>query len=327
MHQGPQNQHLVTAVIGADRFIRREAIEAVLRALSSDDDDGATTRVDGADAVLADVLDELRTPSLLGDRRIVVVDEADPFVSEHRLVLERYCTAPCGTGRLVLSCQSMATNTKIHRIISKSGAIVACAAPKRRAVTAWILDRVRKRHGKRMDASAAALLREHIGDELGILASELEKLTSYVGSRAEITVSDVDLLVGHSRQEKVFGVIDAIFSGDVSTALAQWEQVMATDRAAPGRAVGGLAWGVRALLDAYRDWQKGLPLMQHTKKLWTDAQTLALRLKRTTEKRLESALSDLLEVDLAVKTGLSTVESAVEKFIVTHTHVRQHVTA
>ena len=69
------------------------------------------------------------------------------------------------------------------------------------------------------------------------IASELEKLTSYVGSRGEITVSDVDLLVGHSRQEKVFGVIDAIFSGDVSTALSQWEQVMATDRARFGMTI------------------------------------------------------------------------------------------
>jgi len=53
----------VTLVLGPERFLAREAARA---ALASDDLDVARH---GADARLADVLDDLRTPSLLGGRR------------------------------------------------------------------------------------------------------------------------------------------------------------------------------------------------------------------------------------------------------------------
>jgi DNA polymerase III delta subunit len=52
---------------------------------------------DGSDAELAEVLDEVRTFSLLGGRRIVVVSGADPFVSRHRAALEALLR---GAGRL-----------------------------------------------------------------------------------------------------------------------------------------------------------------------------------------------------------------------------------
>ena len=153
---------------------------------------------------------------------------------------------------------------------------------------------------------------------MGALDAELAKLAAFVGSRAEITPADVDALVGQNREEKVFAVTDAISVGETDKALAQWEQVWATDRAAPGRAIAGLAWGVRRLIEARRDLDKGVPVAALARRMFTDTAVLQRRLKRLSIQHLEDQLSDLCAADHAVKVGLSTVNLAVEKFIVTH---------
>lgn len=313
----------VYAIVSPDRSLRLDALNELRAGWKGQMDVAGVTRVDGAEALLADVLDEVRTPSLLGDRCIVIVEEADPFITDHRQVLERYCSAPSNTGTLVLSCRTLPTTTRLHKIINEHGKVIVREVPKGRAVAPWIVNRAQQKYGKRLAGRAAQMLRDHIGDAPGLLDAELAKLSDYVGRRIEITPADIEALTGHQREEKVFAVTDAMSAGDTATALTQWEQVLATDRAAVGRSIAGMAWGVRRLLEARRDWERGVQLPELAKRLFTDVGTARQRLERLTTERLEAQQRDLLAADLAVKTGGSTVRVAVEKFIVTHSAGRR----
>lgn len=304
------------AVVGADRFLRNERVAQVLAALQADD--GGPTRFDGERAELAEVLDELRTFSLLGGRRVVLVDEADAFISAHRAALERYCAQPADDASLILLCNSLPSNTKLYKAIHKIGAVFKCEPLRGRAVYEFVMRRAESVYGKRLSRGAAQALVEHVGPAPGGLDAELSKLASFVGKRDEISPGDIDALTGRHREEKVFAVTDAIAAHDVPGALRHWEQVLATDRAAPGRAVAGLAWGVRRLLEARREWQRGGNLYAMARRMYTDPDVLKQRLERVSVEQLEAQQSDLLAADLAVKTGGSTVAAAVEKFIVTH---------
>jgi DNA polymerase-3 subunit delta len=264
------------------------------------------------------VLDEVRTPSLLGDRRVVIVDDADAFISANRTALERYASNPADSGSLVFLFQSLAKNTRLYKIINGNGKVVSCPAPKGRAVIDWIGRRAHSKYAKRLDHAAAQLLRDHVGDGLGSLDAELAKLSAYVGEREQVTRGDIDTLTGHHREERVFAVTDAMASHDAAAALGHWEQVLATDRAAPGRAIAGLAWGIRRLLEARRDWEGGVSVRELARRMYSDPGVLQRRLERVTARQLEVQQRDLLAADLAVKTGASTVGLAVEKFIVKH---------
>lgn len=312
------NPSPVYAVVGSDATLRRDALGEIIKVLSAHDGQIEPTLIDGNDAELAGVLDDLRTPSLLGDRRVVIVDGADAFISSHRQVLERYCGDPSPSGSLVLLCQSMPRNTKLYKIISQVGHIVAVEAPKGRAVIDWLVRRATEKHEKKLAPRAAQMLREHLGDAPGLWDAELAKLAAYVGQRSQITAEDIEVLTGRQREEKVFAITDAMANGDTATALAQWEQVLATDRAAPGRAIAGLAWGVRRLLEARRDFERGTAPEMLARRMFTDPATLRRRLERCSIDALQAQQRELLEADLAVKTGLSTVRLAVERFIVKH---------
>ena len=306
----------VFTVIGPDRFLRNEALQSIVDQLADELD--SLTRVDGAEAVLAEVLDEARTMSLLGARRVVAIDEADPFISRHRAALERYCAEPSPSGCLVLACNSLPRNTRLYKIINTRGKIVHCPPPRGRAVIDWMITRANITYGKSLSSAAAQSLRDHLGNAPGVLDAELAKLTAYVGNRPEITPTDVDALTGHHREEKVFAVTDAMSSGDTQSALGHWEQVLATDLAAPGRAIAGLAWGIRRLLEARRDWENGTDLGSIAARMYTEPARLRRRLEHVTSKQLQRQLKDLLAADVAVKTGASTIDAAVERFIVKH---------
>ena len=87
----------------------RESIGAVSRVCSP----GPMTRrpsrgSPGQKSALADVLDELFTLPFFSRRRLVIVEEADTFVTKHRKDLEAYVQAPSTSGTLVLAGETVA---------------------------------------------------------------------------------------------------------------------------------------------------------------------------------------------------------------------------
>lgn len=280
----------VYVVHGKEAFLRRVHLQRVVgHVLGDDPDPMARSEFDGADAELAAVLDDLRTLPLLSDRKLVVVLDADAFVRRYRAGLEDYVASPSASGVLVLICDSWPKNTKLAKAVAKVGHAASCEVPPVGKLPGWLVAYAKKRQGKALGMAVARKLVEFGGGELSNLCNDVDKLAVYVGDAAMITEEDVEALIGQHRQEKVFGIVDAASSGDLAGAMTLWEQVLATDRDAPYRALGGLAWALRRLID-----QRG-------------ARDRA---------RLERHLASLADADQAVKTGAGTVQSVVERLIV-----------
>jgi len=310
----------VYSICGGDAFRRREALEQLCARIAAADGDGQGPSVfEGEKAELAAVLDEVRTFSLLGGRRVVVVQDADEFVSLHREALERFCEHPVDSGTLILVCGSAPGNQKIHKIIAKQGEVIRFEAMKATDLVAWMVSRAQAQYSKKMDTRCGWRLRELYGSDLGVLDSEIAKLALFARERAAITVQDIDALVGRPADEDVFAVMDAIAEGDSARAMAHWEQVLATDRAAPLRAVGGLAYAVRKLLDMKQQADKGASMFALSKQAFCKPEVLEKRLRGCSVRVLQEQLCDLMETDAAIKTGLSTTASvAIERFIIKH---------
>ena len=120
----------VYVVYGDDVYLRREAAGAIGRAILGDEaDEMAVRRFEGNSASLADVLDELRMLPFFSRRRVVFVEDADPFVTKNRKELEAHVEAPVGTGVLVLMVKSWPANTKLYRQVAAAGLPIDCNSP------------------------------------------------------------------------------------------------------------------------------------------------------------------------------------------------------
>ena len=212
---------------GDDAFLRDEAIRAIARqALGSGADDLSVSRYPGEHATLHDVLDELRTLPFLARCRVVVVDGADPFVTAHRKELESYAEKPASSGILVLSVKSWPGTTKLAKLFERNGLTIECKAPDERQLPGWLVQLAREKSDAKLDDDAARLLVELVGPEVGLLASEVEKLSVYVGERYLIRSEDVARMVGAGRVETIWRTVDAATTGNASEALADLELLL-----------------------------------------------------------------------------------------------------
>ena len=80
----------IYVVAGKDEsLVGARAQELVDELLSPEQRMTALLSIDGDEAAISEVLDELKTIPFLADKRVVLVRKADGFVSKHREFLER----------------------------------------------------------------------------------------------------------------------------------------------------------------------------------------------------------------------------------------------
>ena len=227
----PRGARPVYAVFGGDHYLVRESIAAVSRALfSGADDEPAVTRFAGEKSALADVLDELFTLPFFSRRRLVIVEEADTFVTKHRRDLEAYVQAPSTSGTLVLQVKQWLATTILAKLVDKVGLAIDCNAPPEKQtskVIAWLTQYAASRCDAELDSAAAHLLVELVGLEIGILTSELEKLAVYAGESKRIERADVARMVGAGRVETVWKALDAATTGQARVALELLDNLLA----------------------------------------------------------------------------------------------------
>ncbi|HOB73896.1 MAG TPA: DNA polymerase III subunit delta [Phycisphaerae bacterium] len=309
----------VYAVFGHEAFLKRQGLARITdQVLGKADRALSLSEYEGPSAELAPVMDDLRTLPFLAERRLVIVREADTFITRFRTDLEEYADHPSATGVLVLECKSLAANTRLYKKIAALGGLVPCEAVKANAIGGWLVARCRDGYGLQLDSAAASLLVHLVGNDLGLLDGELWKLSLYVGERKRITTADVEALVGHQREEEIWGIMSAMAAGDESRALTLWEQVWQTDKAAEARAVAGIAYKVRQLLNAKKAQEAGASINELGKMLmiWGNPQRVQAELSAFSAPQLERMLCQLLEADVAAKSGGASVQSSIEALIV-----------
>jgi len=226
----------VCVVFGDEPFLKRLVIaELKNRALrrtdwQSDlpeaDAEFSVTAFPGRTAELRSVLDELDTVALFGgSRRVVVVEEADEFVTRNRAALENYVARSRFVGTLVLEVGSWPKTTRLYKALAQSGLQIECRAPAASRLQKWLVAWAAERHAAKLEAAAAEELLEIVGPQLGLLDAELAKLAAYAGVEP-ITPAMVHELVGAWRTKTTWEMLDAAAGGDAPAALVQLDRLL-----------------------------------------------------------------------------------------------------
>jgi len=293
----------VIAVTGSQRHFKRQAI-ARLRTLVIDDDDSSLSRFPGRETELQTVTDELRTVTMWGDRRLVIVEDADDFVSKHRAALEKYVDAPAKKSVLVLDVGTWVKTTRLARQVTDRGLEISCSELKGGALFKWLQDTAADTYAVKLDRDAAALLVELIGEEPGMLDSELSKLSTYVGERKRIGLEDVRSLVGGWRTETTWFMTDAVRDGRMEDALVALDQLLAAGEA-PQKLLGGIGFVFRKLATA-TELARHQPLDQALRDAGVFPQAVGpsqAYLRRLGRAKAERLLTLLVSADFGLKGG------------------------
>ncbi len=308
----------IIVVAGKDSALVKRCVgEQVDAMLTPDERATALLSLDGKQADIAQVMDELRTLPFLAERRVVVVQEADPFVTAHRSTLETYFDSPSSTGCLVLAVGSWPGNTRLAKKLKSAGDLIHVDPPKPWHMARELVALSDRRHQKKLAPAAAELLVQLTGDDWSRLQGELEKLVVFVGQTREIGVAHVEQLVGHNRVFGAFEVIDAMSMGRSGEALKRLRNMFAEDRAAQYTVVGAFAYHFRRLFNGKALLTQGQSQGDVAKalRLWAKKDQFFAQLRRLSLAQIGLYLQRLAEIDYHIKTGRMRPAVAMEQLV------------
>ena len=286
---------------GSQRHLKQSVLE-IYKKLVIDDDETSLTRFTGRDADLQGVSDELRTVSMWGDRRLIVVEDADDFVTNNRTALEKLIEKPFKKSVLILDVQSWPKTTRIYKQVAAKGLEVECSDLKGAQLVKWLQDTSAETYGQSLARDAAALMIELVGNELGMLDTELAKLASYVGERANIEIEDVKAMVGGWRTETTWAMTDATRDNDLDFALHALDQLL-TAGEAPLKLLGGISYTFKKFAHA-TDLSRSGGLDQALRQAGIFPMAIMQSqnyLRRLGRNKAEHILKKLLDVDAGLK--------------------------
>lgn len=291
---------------GDERSLKLQALDAISSLLfGAESEESSVTKFNGEEADWKSVRDELLTVSMWGDRRLVLIEGADKFVSEHRDALEKYFDKPSKKSLLVLDVGSFPKNTRLFKAVEKLGLNVECTELSGADLTRWIQTAVKDRFGKQITRDAAMLLPELAGNHLGLLDQELEKLAAYVGERPQIESDDVRKLVGGWKAETTWEMLNGLRDGHLAFALNNLDKLLTSGEAAP-KLLGGIVFVFRKLAVATTLSRQGMPLPTALKQAGVfprDVAAAEAYLRRIGRERAEHILRWLLDADYSLKGG------------------------
>jgi len=311
----------VYALSGDEDFLKRRARERIVAAALGDADPAFAVSVYPGDKLdFSTVRNDLDTLPFLSPCRVVVVENADPFITDSRAALERYVGHPSPAGVLVLEAKAFPETTKLAKALPDAAKVV-CKAPYADKLPGWCVGWAKAAHKKKLAADAAELLVELVGPAMGLLDQEIEKLAVAVGKAPAITAEDVDRFVGRSKAADVFRIMDAIGEGKPSVALGILEDLFAEGED-PMAVLGPLTAQLRKLAAVGRIYaetkQLGPAMDAVGVPTWPRArQSFERQLKWLGQRRLDQLTAWLVEINLGLKGGNPLPERAqVERLIV-----------
>lgn len=266
---------------------------------------------------ISEILDELRTIPFLTDKRVVLIRQADKFISQNRELLEKYFDSPCPTGVLILTVGRWDTRTRLAKKLPDSGKLITVTSPKGRQLQGRLVDYARQAHGKRLTQNAVEILVECIGDELPRLYSEVDKLALFADAEKVIDVEHIESLIGHNRIYGAFAVIDACLAGSSSDAISRLRNMFAEDKDAEYTVVGAFAFHFRRMFNAKVLFGEGHNPYEIAGRLriWSNKDGFFAMLRKMSLERIGATLQKLAAIDYAIKTGRTKAGVAIEQLV------------
>jgi DNA polymerase-3 subunit delta len=327
MHFSELPKHLASGelepvylVSGPEDFLRGEAVKLIREKAARGNEPCDTTELDAAEADPRKLLDDLRTPSLFAPRRLVLIENAGLLFDQAVEPLLRYLERPSPRTTLVLvagetrkSARKPSRQPKKEppkpaaqgkaRLLRKITA-VQCPIVPQKALAGWCVQRAHAL-GKPMDSSAAALLADRIGTNLGQMDGQIQNLIACCKERPRITEKDVSDLCGGDRLWRAWELAEMILDRNAPQALRALDRFI-RDGDSPQGLLVPIGRAIRRLIVIKQLARQGLHEAEIARRAgepsWLVGKLLREK-KSLTVAELKSKLHQVLEADLDCKTG------------------------
>ena len=243
--------------------------------------------------------------------------QAEPRGNFEKGLAEYISRLPETTTLIVLVDEELTASNPLLKAAQEYGQVIQCTLPKGAALESWIRKRAQSR-GVKITSEAVSLLANLIGNQLRLLANELDKLATYVGESAVIDVDDVRKLSAQVQEARIFDLTDALAQRNRKQALDLLHDLLA-DGEPPLKLISTITSQVRSLMLVKELADDGLRVQQivaATGMAPFVAEKALRQIGKFSVFQLEGAYRQLLATDAALKRSRMTPEMALDLLVV-----------
>jgi DNA polymerase III subunit delta len=172
----------------------------------------------GKDADFNAVLNACRRYPMFAERQVVVLKEAQQMKDVEKL--EGYVNAPLESTILVVCYKgkTLDKRTKLYKTIQATAEVLSTKKMADSKLQQWIIETVQAK-GFSINAKCAALIDEHIGNDLSRISNEIDKLSVNLKNTNVIDEDVIENYIGISKEYNVFELQAAIARKDLATCI------------------------------------------------------------------------------------------------------------
>ena len=172
----------------------------------------------GKDAEWATVVNACRRYPMFAERQVVLLKEAQQMKDIEKL--ESYFENPLQSTVFVAGYKGKTLDKRktLYKVLKKSAEIFNSEKVKDYKLQEWIAQFLQAK-GYTINAKAVSLLDEHIGNDLGRIVNEIEKLDLNLKGKKDISEDDIEKYIGISKEYNVFELQEAIAKKDLAKAI------------------------------------------------------------------------------------------------------------
>ena len=160
---------------------------------------------------------------MMGSYQVVIVKEAQLLSKIDNM--NHYTSQPQSTTILIVCYKNkeqgrgIDKRTSFYKSCVKNGCVFESVRPREYEIDSWLNGYILSR-GLKMNAKAMAMLKEHVGMDIGRMVHEIDKLAvSMDDSQSVITDSHIEQYIGLSKEFNTYELNDAVLKQDMARAM------------------------------------------------------------------------------------------------------------
>ena len=292
-------------------------IEEEIKKLSKDIDEMNISKYDLNNDMLSLALEDAKTMSLFGDKKIVIVDNANMFTgstSKDSDLIEEYLNHINENTTLILIVHNdkLDTRKKITKLIKKVGKVQEFIGE---LDATSLVRRLFKNYN--IDYKTIQLFIDRVGNNTLIIQNEINKIKIYKGNDRNITEEDILNLTTKLIEIDIFKLIDYIVRKNKEKALELYYEMLKMNEE-PIKIVVILANQFRIMYQSKELLKKGYSEKDIASILKIHPYRVKLAIQNSrnySSKTLLEYLNNLADIDIGIKTGKLNKNLALELFI------------
>jgi DNA polymerase III subunit delta len=302
---------MIHTLSGPNSFMLQQALREKVDAFLSEHGDFGLERLDGEEVEFERMREAMTSLPFLASKKLVVLRRPSAQ-KQFTEVVDELLEATTDETDVIIVEPKLDKRSSYYKTLKKQTDCKEFAELDAPALAGWLVETAKKA-GYTLKRGDATLLVNRVGTNQQMLFNELQKLGAY---NPEITRESIELLTEMAPQSTIFELIEAAVGGNGAHALKLYAEQRAA-KVEPQQIVAMLAWQLHifALVKTARDKSEREIASEAKLNPYVvrKAQTATRRLSYAT---IKSMVSELHELDIAMKSKSIDVDDALQTYII-----------